>query len=725
MYPRDQAFLQEVSTEVEYQAARLSTHPSIALWGGNNENEAAFTWFGETLARPQLYAVDYSTLFVDTIRRALLSVDPSIIYLDTSPSNGIYSTEPYVKRWGDVADPHFGDVHFYDYSSDALDPLTYPPAKFVSEFGYMSFPLFSVYQKVTEPQDWAINATMTNFRLRHANGVQQLLAQMRLHFLSDTPPVTTFSGSPDSNQPSNESGTPSQGTPAGALRPSEEEVAGTATEGGVGPSPVDSSHNGAAEEFRAFVYLSQVQQSLVYETAISRWRRLKKDPSAVTYGVLYWQLNDIWQQQQHSRFQVGSDVQGPSWSSINYGGAWKLLHHTARAFFQPVAVSGVVDRQEQTVTVHLVNDLSVGVTGNLTIDAIPYTATNPEDIIHLTDSPGISVASFDAGPIWNASIPGWLLPTVLNASGGGALGPQDFFLRLRYCPTGTAATPGYHSPFTAAAAPGPSIGNSSSNPASFLRASSPVSEEEAGDGSALPASAVSSDCPMLGAGADAEACDAAQRMLQCSQSFVYLSEFRDASLAQGQVEVTGVEWVDRLGGSSLTDPSQAALLGSLGNVMEDRIAVHLSAPFLALFVSLESPLQGQFLLNGMHLLPWENATVHFALHEPSLCTVQKGCSSDQRARILEEFREGLTVQWLQQEVGVMERQGAAMDGAHGSGGAAGVQQAGQENGGSGQAQGTGGGAEGSPKAGQLPLASSVPVWIIVIIALLTAFVSWT
>lgn len=45
--------------------------------------------------------------------------------------------------WGDVADPRYGDVHFYDYSSDAWDPATYPAAKFVSEFGFMSLPSFS------------------------------------------------------------------------------------------------------------------------------------------------------------------------------------------------------------------------------------------------------------------------------------------------------------------------------------------------------------------------------------------------------------------------------------------------------------------------------------------------------------------------------------------------------------------------------------------------------
>lgn len=46
-------------------------------------------------------------------------------------------------RWGDVGDPRFGDIHFYSYAADAFSPATYPPAKFVSEFGVMSLPSFS------------------------------------------------------------------------------------------------------------------------------------------------------------------------------------------------------------------------------------------------------------------------------------------------------------------------------------------------------------------------------------------------------------------------------------------------------------------------------------------------------------------------------------------------------------------------------------------------------
>jgi len=77
------------------------------------------------------------------------------------------------------------------------------------------------------------------------------------------------------------------------------------------------------QRFEDFVWLSQVQQGLAIKTAVTHWRSLK--PHCM--GTLYWQLNDTW----------------PvcSWSSLDHGGGWKLLHHMARAFFAPVLVAAV------------------------------------------------------------------------------------------------------------------------------------------------------------------------------------------------------------------------------------------------------------------------------------------------------------------------------------------------------------------------------------------------
>lgn len=108
-------------------------------------------------------------------------------------------------------------------------------------------------------------------------------------------------------------------------------------------------------DFPNFVYVSQVQQALAIKTAVTHWRSLK--PHCM--GTLYWQLNDTW----------------PvcSWSSLDHGGNWKLLHHMAARFYAPVLVTAVP--KDGGIVLRAVNDRAKALTITVTADAAAMDGT--------------------------------------------------------------------------------------------------------------------------------------------------------------------------------------------------------------------------------------------------------------------------------------------------------------------------------------------------------------
>ena len=107
------------------------------------------------------------------------------------------------------------------------------------------------------------------------------------------------------------------------------------------------------KDFESIIYLSQLQQALAMKTAVDHFRSLR--PRCM--GALYWQLNDVWP--------------AASWSSLEYGGKWKLLHYVARRFYAPIALS-TKKLENNGVEIWAANDRGISTAGVLTVRALDF-----------------------------------------------------------------------------------------------------------------------------------------------------------------------------------------------------------------------------------------------------------------------------------------------------------------------------------------------------------------
>ena len=342
LYPLSEEFLADVSIEIQQQTLRIVNHPSVVLYGFNNENENAFEWFDESIMNPLLYAIDYHVLFIQTIRTVLLRIDSGVQYVDSSPSNGIMQTDPalYTKRWGDVMDEAYGDVHFYDYGQNLINHAdVFPKARFISEFGFMSIPSWRTYKNYA-PQEHLED--MLAFRTRRHHGLGELSEQMKYHFF----PASCFTGK---------------------------------------ESSVITKLNW--ENFRDFVYLTQLQQGLIYRSAAAAWRRTIQ-PNA-TMGFLYWQFADI------------GGWSGPSWSTLDSDFGWKVSHYFVRDFFAPITL--IANHADDYVDIFVSSHHSMSKEVRIQVDIVPYNALHPTDLQTSCDA-SVVVKSHAFDPICRVQI---------------------------------------------------------------------------------------------------------------------------------------------------------------------------------------------------------------------------------------------------------------------------------------------------------------------------------
>lgn len=105
MYPVFFEFIETIKIEIKQNVRRIQNHPSILLWAGNNENEAALVqnWYGTNSDRRR-FENEYIFLY-DTIREIVQESDNWHLWLYSSPSNGnksqVINRNPQDNNFGD------------------------------------------------------------------------------------------------------------------------------------------------------------------------------------------------------------------------------------------------------------------------------------------------------------------------------------------------------------------------------------------------------------------------------------------------------------------------------------------------------------------------------------------------------------------------------------------------------------------------------------------------
>ena len=224
--PGTYAFKQSMEAEAEDQVRRLRNHPSIVLWCGNNETEGAIHWAERDKLPPEVrYQMwqDYVSEFSGVLARVVARLAPETPYWPSSPSSDYEATSVQYES-GDQHDwsVWHGRVPFSEYEKHHW--------RFVTEYGFQSFPEERTVETFTLPEDRTSIFTPVMLAHQKNNEGNSLIRD----YLAK-----------DYAEP---------------------------------------------KDFASFLYVSQVVQAEGIKIGAEHWRRSRPE----TMGSIFWQLNDCW-----------------------------------------------------------------------------------------------------------------------------------------------------------------------------------------------------------------------------------------------------------------------------------------------------------------------------------------------------------------------------------------------------------------------------------------------
>jgi beta-mannosidase len=143
-YELTDTFEENLRQELADNVERIRHHACLGLWCGNNELEgflAQGTWASVK------QKADYTKIFEYILPKTVKEYDPETFYWYSSPSSG--------GSFDDPQDENRGDAHYWDvwHGNKPFSDYRNHYFRFLSEFGFQSFPCLKTVEAFTLPQD--------------------------------------------------------------------------------------------------------------------------------------------------------------------------------------------------------------------------------------------------------------------------------------------------------------------------------------------------------------------------------------------------------------------------------------------------------------------------------------------------------------------------------------------------------------------------------------------
>lgn len=289
-YPEDEETKREVEAEAREHITRLSSHPSLIVWNGSNENYVAYSeWGGYKQAlrdddrKPNAYGYGekpWGDYYYSKLFPALLAeLDPGrSVYLPSSPM----AFTPFVSANMDTD----GTMHIWDAwnRADYTVYAQYTP-RFADEFGYQAPPAFSTLTRVVHDKKLEPFGKQMLVHQKASGGNYKLARGMRSHLTPGHLNDVSFGGVVN--------GKPSDGKHSWLI-------------------PTDDW-----ADIEDWHWACQLQQAQAMRFGVEHMRSLEP----VNAGALIWQLNDDWPV--------------VSWAAVDFDGHRKPVWYASRDFFTP------------------------------------------------------------------------------------------------------------------------------------------------------------------------------------------------------------------------------------------------------------------------------------------------------------------------------------------------------------------------------------------------------